>query len=63
MKVMNADWTQAGESDPVAYSEKCRRKQQTKSRRVGAFVQRLVVGAVVSMTSAVLLAEMMGVWR
>lgn len=60
---MDADWTQAGTKDPVEYSEKCRRKREREYRSVGAFVQRLVVGAVVCITSAVLLAEMMGVWR
>ena len=45
------------------YSHDKHRERQTRSRRVGALVQRLVVGAAVSMTSAVLLAEMMGVWR
>lgn len=36
------------------------RVRQRRSRRVGAFVQRLVVGAVVCMTAAVLLAVMTG---
>lgn len=60
MKVMDADWTQVGTPDPVAYSETCRRKRQRRSRRIGAFVERLVVGAVVCMTAAVLLAVMTG---
>lgn len=60
MNVIDAEWTQAGTSDPEQYSETCRRKRQRQYRRVGAFVERLVVGAVVCMTAAVLLAVMTG---
>lgn len=63
MKVMDAEWTPTGTSDPAEYSRRCQRKRESHSRHVGAFVQRLAVGAAVSLTSAVLLAVMMGVWR
>lgn len=63
MKIMDAEYTQVGTRDPVAYSEKCRRQRRRRYRRIGAFVQRLAVGAAVCITSAVLLAVMMGAWR
>lgn len=64
LNIVDADWTpaecQARERRAEAYSRRCRRIRRAKSRRVTAFIQRLLTGAVLFFGAAVAIALLWG---